>query len=66
MRTREALIKVPRGGAKDFVTNEGLKAAEYCMYFKFSNCTVGAKDSQSTAGSLFRDSPSSASADLAV
>jgi len=52
--------------AKDFVTNEGLGTPKYCMYFKFSNCTVGSKDSQSTAGGLFRDSPSSASADLAV
>ena len=66
MRTREVLSNMPRGCAKNFVTNESLKTPEYCMYFKFSNCTVGAKDSQSTAGSLFRDSPSSASADLAV
>jgi hypothetical protein len=52
--------------AKDFVTNEDLETLEYCMYFKFSNCAVGTKDSRSTAGGLFRDSPSSASADLAV
>ena len=30
--------------ARDFATNESLKTQEYFVYFKFENCTVGAKD----------------------
>ena len=35
--------------ARDFGSNESLETQEYFVYFKFSNCTVGAKDLSSAA-----------------